>query len=167
MTVFDVQPFLSPALSFAGAIVFLACAVTDVRNRLIPNALVLVLVALAALRWILAADMQAAALAAAFASLALILGFGLYIARMIGAGDAKLFAAAILWFGAGQTGAYLAAFASLTLLLAVISIMTRKQRIAIRARPDLGALPKAATIPYGVAIGGAAILTLALSQPLA
>lgn len=103
---------------------------------------------------------------AAFA-IALVLGFSLFAVRLIGGGDAKLFAATGLWFGLSDLLPYglIAALCGGGLALALLSV----RRLPMPAQ--LGGYrwvmrlhDKAAGIPYGVALAAGALLLLPEAQ---
>lgn len=133
-------------------------AVSDVRTRKIPNRSVLALLAVF-LGWT-AIDFGAATLSSLeAAAIALAVTVALYAAKVIGAGDSKLFAVAALFMGMG----YLPFFALGTALaggvIAAISLASRPQRamamLTLRGKGDFGA-----GVPYGaaIAIGGVIVL---------
>lgn len=90
------------------------------------------------------------------AAVMLIAGFALFAAGWIGGGDAKLFAAAALWFGWAEIADYAAASAIIGggLALCIIAI-----RISAYTLP-LGAFLRAPKpeLPYGVALALAALV---------
>jgi prepilin peptidase CpaA len=90
----------------------------------------------------------------------LLVGMVLFALRIVGGGDAKLLAAASLWVGFEQLGAYMMYVAILGGALALAIVLYRtlmlpgwlaRQEWAMRLhRPNMG-------IPYGIAIGGAGL----------
>lgn len=144
----------------AGAIsaVLVWAAVSDIVARRIPNAAVLVLLALYG-AWVaigLGAGLVSAVTAAA---IGFAVGFGLYVFKIMGAGDVKLFAVTALFAGM----AYLPLFAFATAIaggaIALVSFASRPRRAAVmltlRGKGDFGR-----GVPYGVAIafGGAFVI---------
>lgn len=131
-------------------------AVSDIRSRLIPNRIVLILLALF-VPWTLISGGLLSSLAAF--GVALVVSVALYAFKVIGAGDSKLFAVAALFAGMG----YLPDFALATALtggaVALVSMAARPQRafamLMLRGQGDWGR-----GVPYGVAIavGAAAVL---------
>lgn len=104
---------------------------------------------------------------------ALVLGMALFAPGWIGGGDAKLIAAAALWFGWPDAAMFLAKSAIMGGALAVILIMLRRMVPATRLSAGWVAktpLAEGAPAPYGIALAagafwtlpGSAILTLAL-----
>jgi prepilin peptidase CpaA len=97
----------------------------------------------------------------AAAAIVLAVGFAFFAFGWIGGGDAKFAAATALWLGPDLVPAYIASSALLggTLTLAVLQL----RNVALPA--GLGSLPWVATlqsaksgVPYGVALGAAALL---------
>jgi prepilin peptidase CpaA len=138
------------ALAAAATGVMAWAALSDVSSRRIPNAAVGVLFGLFLFRLVL--DRGAGAVSSfEAAGLSLVLTFGLYAFKVVGAGDSKLFTAAALFAGM----VYLPYLALATALaggaLAVISFASRPQRalamITLRGKGDWGP-----GVPYGVAV---------------
>ena len=103
---------------------------------------------------------------AAAAAIGLAATFGLYWFGILGAGDAKLFAAVALFMGL----THLAAFAVLTAiaggLLAILFFILSPKKVLRGLTKQGRAENKGAGIPYGVAIALGAIATFALSPEL-
>jgi prepilin peptidase CpaA len=138
--------------------VLIWAAVNDVIARRIPNASVLAILGL----FVFWAGFQGGAnlgsqLAAA--GIGFVVGYALYACRIMGAGDAKLFAATALFVGLD----HLSAFALATVLtggaMALVSVASRPTRalvmLNLRGKGDFGR-----GIPYGVAIGVGGIVVL-------
>lgn len=152
---------LLPLAGFAALMI--AAAVEDYRRLVIPNRLVLGLVALwlphvAGLRGAAPGALLQSLLCAALA----FAGGALLFARgLVGGGDVKLFAAAVLWGGAGAAGrlAMLTALAGGVLALLYLSPLgARLGAAGLAARSADGALPaRRRPVPYGVAIAAAAL----------
>jgi len=125
-------------------------AISDSRDRKIPNIVVLAMLALF-IAWTLTGESGALVGALAAGGVGLAVCYGLYAFSIIGAGDAKLFAAVALFVGLG----YLPTLALATVLaggaIAAVSILTRPRRamvmLHLRGKGDFGR-----GIPYGVAI---------------
>ena len=151
---------LLPLAGFAGLMA--VAAFEDLRRLTIPNAVVMALCALwpvyfaAAPSSTIAGGLGAAACAAAV----FVAGALLFSRGLVGGGDVKLLTAATLWAGSGMTPALL----SLTALLGGALALLRLSAIGLRAvlAPTLGAAStrpaRAAPVPYGVAIAGAALV---------
>nr|WP_047167914.1 prepilin peptidase [Sphingomonas sp. Y57] len=143
-------PAVAAALILAVLAILLACAVIDIRSRVIPNRLV-VLIALMALPYWLAAEPdllgriigQATVIAIAAPLLLL-----LFAIRAWGGGDVKLGAALLLWLPGGEAlrAAAIMAVAGAVLALLILAFGRRAT--------DRG-------VPYGVAIAIAGALPLA------
>ena len=132
-------------------------AVSDARTRRIPNAAVLALLGLF-VPWT-AADGGATLISALEAGgIALAVGVVLYLFKVLGAGDSKLFAVCALYAGMGYLP-YLALATSLAGgVIALVSVASRPQRALVmatmRGKGDWGR-----GVPYGVAVAaGAAIV---------
>lgn len=132
-------------------------AVSDIRDRRIPN-LTVVLMLVLALPWIAVASVSwASALIAG--AIALVVCFALYAFGVFGGGDAKLFAAVALFAGLGDLLALTVATAMAGGALAAASFASRPRRalvmLQMRGRGDWGR-----GVPYGVAIalGGSLVL---------
>lgn len=141
---------------FAG--LFLAAAVNDARRYKIPNwislgLMLLFAVAAAASREPLEDFWPHLAAGAA----ALAVGYALYAFTGMGAGDAKLGAAAILWSGPGALYPLAGAFAVAMALLAIGLIALRLALVGLKVAPSMRALQRGAPAPLGVAIAAAAI----------
>ena len=161
----------------------LAGCVTDVRSRRIPNALVLVILAVG-FGYSIQAYPLTAALIHSVAGCAL--GFAIWITfwvlGMLGAGDVKFFAAAGAWLGPGATWRAALIAAIFGGVLAVWSLIQKRQlkggiertALALSSR-SLGVLDSTNDIgpgtkqhlPYGVALAGGALVAAWLPKFLA
>jgi prepilin peptidase CpaA len=146
----------------------LAAAGWDLASYTIPNFLPGLLVLFFA-AFALAAHLTAPAigthLLAALA--ALLLGFGLFGAGLIGGGDAKLFAAAALWLGPSDLALYALAASLCGGLLTLLLLGFRKFPLPAEAARHAWLLRlhgEKAGIPYGVALAAGAFLILAHSE---
>jgi len=152
------------AILFTAAAAFIAAAVKDARSLLIPNAISLFLLVLFFL-FVLASPrpvdwtghVVVFLLTGAF-------GFLAFLVKWIGAGDAKLLAAASLWAGTGLIDMFLfvTALAGGVEALVILAAAHAKNRKAAE-KTRLSKLP----VPYGVAIaaGGLCVLSV-LAEPL-
>ena len=131
-------------------------ALSDVRERKIPNRAVLALLILAVL-WMLVHPLWWDLWALAAGLLAFAVTFGLYSAGVIGAGDSKLFSAAALFAGIGDLGWLALGTALAGGVVAILGLILRPTRTLVlfqmRGRGSPG-------VPYGVAIAiaGAAMI---------
>jgi prepilin peptidase CpaA len=161
-------PLDVPHLVLAGILsgLLVWAAVSDARVRRIPNLTVLCVLGLYVV-WALIGRGDGLGSALAAAGIGFAVGYGLYLFKIMGAGDVKLFAAAALFIGM----AYLPLFALATVLtggvIALVSLASSPRRafvmFALKGKGGLGR-----EIPYGVAIsfGAAAVLWGALTGKL-
>jgi prepilin peptidase CpaA len=133
-------------------------AISDWRTRRIPNASVLALLALF-VPWAAADGGAGLVSALEAAGIALALSVGLYLFKIVGAGDSKLFTVCALFAGMGYLP-YLALATSLVGgAIAVISIGSRPRRALVMAtlggKGDWGR-----GVPYGVAVAAGAAMVI-------
>lgn len=145
---------------------FVCAAYGDVRTRRIPNLLVLAIAMLALGRLILAGDPGAAAAAVGAAAAVFFVGFLGFWRGLWGGGDVKLLAATVLLIGHRALGDFLLVMSlfGLVVTLATLAAARLKPR-AVMATPSSSDAPAPPTVPYGVAIAAAGILTLFLQSP--
>ncbi len=161
---------ISAAILFVFPACMIFATIYDLTTMTIPNKVILALLAgFAVLAPLAGMGLSTIAWHVGIAFLICLAGFGLWMLRVFGAGDAKLLAASSLWLGPAQTAPYLA-FVGLIGGAAVILIMLfRRQMLpAFLVQVDwVHKLhqPKAA-VPYGVALAPAALLVF-LESPLA
>jgi prepilin peptidase CpaA len=133
-------------------------AISDIRTRTIPNRAILVIMGLF-IPWALLNWGPWAAFALVGSAIALAIGVVFYALGIVGAGDAKLFAAVALFAGLAHLLALGLATALAGGVIAVASLATRPQRAVVmftlRGKGDFGR-----GIPYGVAIAIAAVLVV-------
>jgi prepilin peptidase CpaA len=134
----------------------LYAAWSDIRWRKLPNALCLALGVLGLAVAAYGGGLAPAASGLAHAVIALIVGIGLFALGVIGAGDAKYYAASATWFSLG-TGLRLLLWVSLAglALFFVWFVWRRLRGIKIRT----GAADDSDKFPYGVAIAAGSVLT--------
>jgi prepilin peptidase CpaA len=130
---------------------------TDIRDRKIRNVNVLVVMALF-VPWAALGGLPAALSDLEAGVLALAVCVAIYAARMVGAGDAKLFAAVSLFFGLpGLPGlAMTTAMAGGALAAIMLASTPRRTMILITMRGKGGDPGRG--VPYGVAIAAAGIV---------
>lgn len=135
-------------------------ALTDIFSRRIPNWAVIGLIVTCVGAWISGVGVTPwpSGLAAAF--LALALSYGLYHFDWIGAGDAKLLAAAALFFGLGHL-LQLAVLTALAGGVIALGFLVLRPRRVMRGMTARGRAEMAGRggIPYGVAIAIGAVAT--------
>ncbi|WP_374575604.1 prepilin peptidase [Phenylobacterium sp.] len=141
-------------------------ALSDVRTRRIPNLAVILVLALFPL-WAIAGGAVSLPGALGAGALAFAVGFGLYAFGVVGAGDAKLFAAVALFAGITHLGAFALATVLVGGVMAVVSLIMRP-RWTLMALLSGARLSSEQGIPYGVAIslgGAGAVWALSLNLP--
>jgi prepilin peptidase CpaA len=150
---------LLPLAGFAGLMAVAACE--DLRRLTIPNPVVIVLCALWPVHLATApgSTLAGSLAAVACAAVVFIVGALLFSRGFVGGGDVKLLAAATLWAGPAMTPALLALTALLGGVLAVLRLSAIALR-AVLASDPAASFPtaRAAPVPYGVAIAGAALV---------
>lgn len=171
----DAAPML-PILAAAPALILpailLAAAVRDATSFTIPNWMSLTLLAVFPLAGLAAGLPPQALLAHAGAGAAALgLGVALFALRLLGGGDAKLFAATALWLGWGAAGTFLlgtlAAGGALSAgLLLLRAPLLRPYVLSGPAWVVRLAEPKEA-VPYGLAIAAGAFMALPASPFMA
>lgn len=153
-------PHIAAAAGLTAILVW--AAVSDIIARRIPNAAVLLVMALYGV-WAVIGSGAGLGSALAAGGIGLVAGFGLYAFNIMGAGDVKLFAATALFTGLSYLPLFALATALSGGLIVVGSIIARPQRAAVmltlKGKGDFGR-----GVPYGVAIamGGAAVIWGAL-----
>lgn len=165
-------PDILPLAGFAA--LMLTAALVDFRRLVIPNGLVAALCVLWFLRIESTRGMPsfAALESIAAAALALVVGAVLFARGLLGGGDVKLFAAASLWTGASALPQLLLLTASFGGALALLylsplgPLLVAAQRVEPNLREGQTRAVGRPSIPYGVAIAGAALI-VALAPYLA
>lgn len=159
--------------------IFAIIAYGDVRTRRIPNALCLAVAILGLSRILLAHDSGAASQTLTAGSVIFAATFLLFWCGVLGGGDAKLVAAAVLLIGYHKllTFLFLMSLCGGALALTALArdrLRLRHWRRSRRTRtasvPENGrylAAPVDPTVPYGVAVAAAGVITLMLETPLA
>ncbi len=137
----------------------------DLLTMTIPNKITLCLVAafavfapLAGMGW------ETALMHVGVAIAVLIVGFALFSLGVMGGGDAKLLAASALWFGTAFTLPYLLVASVLGGLLTLVILIARRVMLPAKLL-SIGwiarLLDKKQGIPYGAALGPAALYVFA------
>lgn len=135
-------------------------AVSDVRTRRIPNRAVLAVLALFVV-WTLAGHISTLADGAIGAAIAFAVTYAFYATKILGAGDAKLFAAVALFPGLRGLEAYALATVWAGGLLAIASVLIRAGPVALMMLAVRTPSGESRGVPYGlaIAIGGATVQT--------
>ncbi|MFN4178660.1 prepilin peptidase [Phenylobacterium sp.] len=155
-------PILAMILALVLPAILLAAAVRDATSFTIPNWMSLTLLAVFPLAGLAAGLPPEVLLAHAGAgAAALVLGMALFALRLLGGGDAKLFAATALWMGWGAAGPFLLAtlLAGGALSVGLILLRAPLLRPYVLSGPAWFvrlAEPKEA-VPYGLAIAAGAL----------
>jgi prepilin peptidase CpaA len=155
------------SLQFALLLVFpallIVAALKDVTSYTIPNWISLALIAaFAPAALVSGASLATVGLCLAAGLVALLAGMGMFAAGWIGGGDAKLFAASLLWLGWPAAGSFMlvTALAGGALTLGLLSLRSGWFEPVLAGSPawvrKLGA--KDGDIPYGVAIAAGALM---------
>ena len=156
------------------SLLLLLAAVTDIRERRIPNSGVLVLL-VAGFAFTLTTRPIGDALSASL--LGCVLGFGLFIAfwpmGVLGAGDVKLFAAIGAWLGPTATLNAALVTAMVGGVMALYTLAMRRMPLALSFRPAKAlvtptgnAAARSGHVPYGVAMAAGALVVAWLSPSL-
>ena len=154
-------------LAAAGLAVYAALAAyaawSDLARRLLPNWLC-ALACLAGLVFaLLAGGWPAFGWALLHGLVALLVGMGLFAARLIGGGDAKFYAAVAAWFPLSRAPLLLFA----TSLAGLVLTLAMWRRLKRRSPHTPGeAADRLAQVPYGVAIAIGGLATLARTVAL-
>jgi prepilin peptidase CpaA len=151
-----------------GIAILTIIAYGDVRERRIPNALSLAVAALGLTRILLAKNPVAAGYTLAAAAVILVVAFLLFCRGVIGGGDAKLLPAMALFIGYNNLLEFLFLMSLCGGALA-LAIMARDKfgprRLRSPPREPSGESTRS-TVPYGVAIAVAGVITLILDGSL-
>lgn len=152
---------MTPAQAFAALAVLLALASWfDWRERRIPNWVVLLTLLAGLAAAFAAGGLTGLGLHAAHMAIALLGGMILFALRVVGAGDAKLYAAAAAWFPLQDGLRLLVSVAMAGLIVLLVWVIAR--RIAGKKVVRAGNDPQD-MLPYGLAIALGAALTALMS----
>jgi prepilin peptidase CpaA len=166
------------AILVAGIGILAIIAYGDMRTRRIPNALSVAIATLGLIRILLAHDPLAAGHTLAAGAAIFTVTFLLFWRGIIGGGDAKLMAAMALLIGYRELVEFLFLMSVCggALALAILARDKLRPRLwrcsSLAGTPPLetagcNAAPARATVPYGVAIAAAGVVTLILQTSLA
>lgn len=149
-------------VSAAATVVFLIASYHDLRHRSIPNFIPIAIAAAAVAKWLAVGEWAAALWALAAAAAVFAVTALLFAQGWIGGGDVKLVGAAVFLLGAPAAPRFLLLMALIGGVIAVAMLLGLGRRAVARTAPDT---PRSRpTIPYGVAIAAAAIVTMALQS---
>ncbi len=133
----------------------------DATRMIIPNWISLVLVAGFVLtRFILPMPFQTIALHVLCGSIFFAIGYLLFYFGLFGGGDVKLLAAVMLWLGFPATPAFLLLMSFFGALIAIVSAVRGFIRSDEKSVSDRFRSAMRGEIPYGIAIGLAAIVVV-------
>lgn len=146
------------AVAVALTLVLAWAAVSDVRERKIPNRAVLAVLGLFA-AWSALARGVGLVSSLEAAALSFAVGYGLFVFGVMGAGDVKLFAAVSLFTGLPSLPLFAAAttLAGAAVVLCGLAMRPRRALVmfAMRGQGDFGR-----GVPYGVAIAIGAVVAI-------
>lgn len=125
---------------------------SDVRTRLIPNWLCLLIAAMGLGFVAATAGWAAVPSHLAHMGIALVVGIALFAFKMWGGGDGKFYAATAAWFPLSQAFGLVFAISLAGIALLIVIIFARRGRLVKGERKS---------VPYGVAIAGGALANLA------
>lgn len=151
------------AIAIALTAVLACAAVSDIRNRKIPNLIVLAVISLFGL-WSIVNDGAGLGSGLEAALLAFVVTGIMYAVKVLGAGDTKLFSAVALFSGLQDLPLLAVATAITGGVIAVVSLASRPTRaftmLTLQGKGDYGR-----GVPYGVAIafGGTVVIWMAIS----
>lgn len=140
------------------AAVLIAAGVSDIRARKIPNWAVIALLLLY-IPWVFVGPSVSFTSGLIAFAIALVVTVALYLLKVIGAGDSKLFTAVALFAGVKFLGVLALATALIGGLIAV-GMMLANPRQAMRGLTAQGRGEARRGIPYGVPIALAALLVM-------
>jgi prepilin peptidase CpaA len=149
------------------AFVFCICyaLVSDVRRLLIPNWIPLTLAALFPAYAATRLGLEQIPMHVLIAAIVFAAAMGFFLAGWIGGGDVKLLGAVMLWIGPGLAAEFLVTMAFMGAMLGLGLLLLRQSPLepgasglAASAARRAIELARMGECPYGVAIGGAALI---------
>ncbi len=132
----------------------------------IPNAVSVIVLAVFFLNWWVAAPAVDLTQHLLIAGIALFLGFGIYVAGFMGAGDIKLITALMLWAGTRDGFAFLIIMTLIGGIFASLLLITRKSMVVWPSAQSyipsrrLRMWAHRGIFPYGIAICSAGLLLM-------
>src|SRR5437764_14899240 len=144
------------------AVVMAIAAYEDFRRLVIPNLLPAVLCVAWPVHFAAAPSLFGAMTAVGCALAVFIVGAALFARGFLGGGDVKLLTAATLWCGAAGTPSLLVLTGILGGVLTLFLLLPFGAQLAAAGRALLGpaAIDTSKSVPYGVAIAGAALIVV-------
>jgi prepilin peptidase CpaA len=150
---------------FVGVCLFAAIAYGDIRTRRIPNAFIVAILSLAAVRIALAGDPLAGLYTLGASSALFVATFLLFWRGLLGGGDVKLIGATGLLVGYHNLFEFLFVMSVSGALIAVaVLARSRLGRHRAALAPDYQEGRAFLTVPYGAAIAVAGIVSLLLQD---
>jgi prepilin peptidase CpaA len=158
---------LQTTILLLGAALFVITAYGDVTTRRIPNALVAAVAALGLFRITFSGDASAVLYTIAASGAIFVATFLLFWRGLLGGGDVKLMSATALLVGYHDLTAFLFVMSICGALIS-LAVLARQKLAPPTASPGQEPLQTSArlTVPYGVAIAAAGILTLFFQSSL-
>jgi prepilin peptidase CpaA len=144
-------------VSLAAAALFVIASYQDLRHRSIPDFIPVAVASAALVKWAILGEWAPALWAAAIAGIVFAVTAVMFARGWIGGGDVKLAAATLFLLGAPAAPSFLLGMAIVGGVIAAAMLVWRATR-RDKAVPDAAPV----TVPYGVAIGVAALVMLAL-----
>jgi prepilin peptidase CpaA len=160
------------AVLAVGIVIFVVVAYQDLLTRRIPNALSLAIAALGLARIALSAELIDAGYTLAAAVIIFVIALALFQRGGIGGGDAKILPATALLIGYQELFGFLFLMSLCGGVLALATLTAerldlsfggfgRGPQVSSTAQSEGGRLAsKGATVPYGVAVASAGVITL-------
>lgn len=132
----------------------------DLARRIIPNVVVAAIVGGFIALWIVT-PVPDLSLRLLLAGAVTAVGFSLFAENILGAGDAKLAGAMMLWIDPIQVPLFVMTSGIIGALLTFAAVAERRHA---GLRSDAGTLTRRMTLPYGVALAGAGLILLPFSS---
>ena len=140
--------------------------ISDIKSLKIPNAVSVIVLALFFLNWLGAAPGEDLTKHLIVAGAALFLGFGIYVAGFMGAGDIKLITALMLWAGTRDGFAFLIVMTLIGGIFASLLLIARKSMAVWPSAQNyipsrrLRMWAQRGIFPYGIAICTAGVILM-------
>ena len=140
--------------------------ISDIKSLKIPNAVSVIVLALFFLNWWVFAPAEDLTKHLIITGAALFLGFGVYVAGFMGAGDIKLITALMLWAGTRDGFAFLIVMTLIGGIFASLLLITRKSMAIWPSAQNyipsrrLRMWAQRGIFPYGIAICTAGLILM-------